>query len=152
MSEKRQELRALGLAVCVEALAEHAFHARIVSARMKLEFEAAFALLRRTEAGEHARHLANIGLGIAAVDAESVKLEELARVVFVEPAFLTLALGRHESAFRNAARVVQVNQHGRMMRGGAEQRVEATERVRANRLFHVVPGEKLDEPFARKHV
>ena len=72
-----------------------------------IEFESAAALgAVDGPAGEDARHLGDVGLGVAAVDAEGVQFHQFAGVVFVESlAALLLVPGRRAAAIsaRSAA-------------------------------------------------
>ena len=69
----------------------------------------------------------DVGLRVAGVDADRVQLEQLAAVVLVDPA-------DHAAAHRARHRVqvvVEVVEHRRVQRGGAQQVAEAAEHVRA---------------------
>jgi hypothetical protein len=86
------------LAVLLDLFAEDFLGSRLVA--ILVEFEAAAALrLVDGPAGEHARHLRDVGLRIAAVHAEGVQFHQLAGVVFVQ-AFggNLLASGRRAAA------------------------------------------------------
>ena len=80
--------------------------------------------------GEGARHLGDVGLRVAAVHTQRVKLHQLAGVVLVEPGPPTgVGAGAHGEARTGAEPVVEVEQHGRMMGGRPQQVGEAAERV-----------------------
>src|SRR5439155_10649761 len=81
-------------------------------------------------ARERARHLGDVLLRVAAVDAERVQLHQLARVVLVEAGALA-AIGpepRREVRSR-AEPVVEVKEHRGMRRRPTEQVTEPAERV-----------------------
>ena len=67
----------------LDFFAEDFLGAGLVAALVELE---AAAALRAVDgpAGEDARHLGDVRLGVAAVDAEGVQLHQFASVVFVE--------------------------------------------------------------------
>ena len=90
--EDVEHLLAVGLAAArLDDVAEHHLLAGVVQARVERE---AAALPRAVDrpAGERARHLGDVLLRVAAVDAERVQLHQLAAVVLVEALGRVLAL------------------------------------------------------------
>src|SRR5439155_11921876 len=108
---------------------EDALAPRIVSLRPVHE-PTAGAQVVDAPAGEAARRVDDVVLGVAGVDADRVQLQQLAAVVLVEPADRAPAY-RHR---RPAEVVVEEVEHRRMGGGGAEQVTELAERVRADRV------------------
>ena len=99
-------------------------------------------------AGENLRELLHVLLRVAAVDAERVQLEQLARVVFVQPALLATCPAAGLRAARARAdrlEVVEVDEHRRMLRRREHHVFEAAEHVRPDRLALVAAGERRDE-------
>ena len=102
-----------------------------------------FLRLLDCPAGEAARHLDDVGLGIPAIDAERVELEQLARVVFVEAALGGgLACVQPARRRRRRAPVVEVDQHRRAVGGGLEQLGETAQRVRPHDGLFVLGQER----------
>ena len=68
------------------ALAEHDLIARLVQAFVEDEFAAVLRIVRIDPgpAGEHFGEVRDVGLGVAAADAERVQFERLAREIFVQ--------------------------------------------------------------------
>src|SRR5687767_13661619 len=104
----------------------------------------AAALYRAAEAahrppGENFRQLLHILLRVAAVDAERVQLEQLARVVFVQAALLAAAAAgtRSRRARTDRLKVVEIHEHRGMLRRRQHHVGKTAEYVRANRLAFV---------------
>jgi len=101
--------------------------------------------------GERARHVDDVLLRVAAVNAEGVQLHQLAPVVLVEAAARTLlvlhphhhlsppargdaALGIDAALRIDALPVVEIEQHRRALRRRAEQIAELSEHARTDRV------------------
>ena len=82
-------------------------------------------------AGDDPGEARDVGLGVAAVDAERVQFEDLAREVLVEAAS-AIAAGLAVGADR--LRVVEIDQHRGVLLDGLQHVAEAAEHVRADRL------------------
>ena len=100
--------------------------------------------------GQDLRQLLHVLLGVAAVDAERVQLEQLARVVLVQAAPLAVAvaaLTRARAAGGGADRleVIEVGEHRRMLRRRQHHVLEAAQHVRPNHVALVAAGERRDE-------
>ena len=78
----------------------------------------------QAQAAQHPGQLLNVALGVAAVHAQRVQLQQLARVVLVQ-------------APGGAGLVVEIAQHRRLEGGGLQQVLEAAERALAQRLLMV---------------
>ena len=125
--------------------------------------------------GEAARHLGDIFLRVAAVDAERVQLHQFAAVVFVEAArtFFRLLRARSGSAEASPVRllarcslcgctgcgvrigtqiVVEIKKHRRAFRSGIEQVFEFFERVRLDDVAFVGRHEPFHVALAGEHV
>ena len=89
-------------------------------------------LARDGPAGEHPRQGAHIVLCVAAVHAQGVQLEQFAGVVFIEAAVVARALRVH------ALPLVQVKQHGRVLRTGQHQVFKLAQRMGARHMQRVV--------------
>ncbi len=87
-------------------------------------------------AGQQARGFGDIGLGVAAIHAQRVQLQQLARQVFVEALLAALAGARIRA---DRLRVVQIQQHRRVQRRGLQQIDEAALRMRADGLVLMRP-------------
>ena len=99
-------------------------------------------------AGENLREFLHVLLCVAAVDAERVELEQLARVVLVQSAALTVvALTRAGAAGGGSDRlkVVEIDEHRRMLRRGEHHVLEASEHVRPDHLSLVAAGQRSDD-------
>jgi hypothetical protein len=107
------------LPVEAAALAEDPLDTRVVAVALEAEVGRADSSLPVVlEAGERARLLAHVALGVAAAGAEREQLHQLARVVLVRRALLVV-------------RAVQPQQHGRVARDREEHALERVERVTA---------------------
>src|ERR1019366_6109078 len=157
-------LAVLDAAAGREPVAEDDLRARVVHLRIELERTAAELGTGKGPAGERAGDVDHVLLRVAAVDAERVKLEELAAVVLVEPAAapreLLLLLRREQSDAAVAAcstatggrqrhepwavavgltlPVVQIEEHRGALGDRLEQHAEFSERVRADHLALVL--------------
>ena len=121
-----------GHAALVVALAEQCLVAGLVDHRVEAEL-AGFLRLRpaHAPAGQDLREFLHVGLRVAAVDAEGVQLQQLARQVLVQ-ALIAGAAGARVRADRGG--VVEIDQHGRVADHGAQHVVEAAGDVRADGL------------------
>ena len=99
-------------------------------------------------AGEAARGVDHVRLRVAGVDADRVQLQELAAVVLVDPADRAAAL----RARRRVQVVVEVVEHRRVQRHGAEQLAEAAQHVRPHRVALVGRDREAVEAVAHEHV
>ena len=99
-------------------------------------------------AGEQARRFRHVGLGIAALYAERMQLQQLARQVLVQPAFAAAA---HARLRPDGLRVVQVEQHRRVEHRSAQQIDEAAEGMRTDRLVLVRPDQGRHRATGRSH-
>ena len=86
---------------------------------------------REPPAGQDARQRDDIVLRVAAIGAERVQFHQLARIVFVDP---SLAAVQALAAGSGVLRVVEIEQHRRVVRGRAEKIAETSQRVGADRL------------------
>ena len=100
---------------------------------------------------ENLRELLHVLLRVAAVDAQRVQLEQLARVVFVQASSLLTTLASSPAELRAARlrsdrlEVVEVDEHRRMLRRCEQHVFEAAEHVRPDRFALVTAGERRDE-------
>src|SRR5688500_3222073 len=104
--------------------------------------------------GENLRELLHIQLRVAAVNAERVQLEQLARVVFVQAALLAAAAAgtRSRRARTDRLKVVEIHEHRGMLRRRQHHVGKTAEYVGANRLAFVTAGERRDENLrAHRH-
>src|SRR2546430_14633625 len=87
-------------------------------------------------AGERARHFDHALLGVAAIHAERMYLEQLAAEVLVDAAARAAAALRQRGSLglRRALPVVQVVEHGGTVRHGAEQVAEPAQGARADHV------------------
>ena len=114
--------------------------------------------------GERAGDVDDVLLGVAAVDAKRVQLQQLARVVLVDA-----RVGRSSAAAVCTSRtlrtprtlctlltrtqpVVEIEQHRRALRGGAEHVAEVAEHVWPNRVALVLGDVVARRAFAGEHV
>ena len=100
-------------------------------------------------AGQDARQRDHVGLAVAAIDAQRVQLHEFARVILVQP--LELA-PRPRAAGRRVEPVVEIEQHRRMLGGGAQEISEAAEQMRPDRLLDIGAGPQPVELLADEDV
>ena len=136
LAEQRLGLPVMPLGVELEQAVAHVVAAqRGLHARWLVTWRP----LRHAHAGQHAGQLLHVLLAVAAVHAQRVQLHQLARVVLVDAACGVL-------------RVVQVAQHGRVARGGAQQVAKAAQCMGANRAFLVVTHQGAQVALAGKHV
>src|ERR1051326_7137126 len=77
-------------------------------------------------ASEDMSERGDIALRVAAIDAQRVQLHDLAGIVLVDPRHLSLLPAR---AGRHVAPVVEIDQHGGMLRGGEQEFAELAERI-----------------------
>src|SRR5688500_11445208 len=114
----------------LDHLAEHGLLAAIVAARV--EDEAGTLARLHRPARERPGHVDDVGLGVAAVDAERVELEQLSRVILVDarrtPGLRSLCTRctlctsctlRTLRTLGTREPVVEIEQHGGMLRRGA---------------------------------
>ena len=126
----------------------------IVHRRIELKLGNPVGVVDRP-AGERARDGDDVGLRVAAVDAERVQLHQLAAVVLVEPR--TPRVGRETSARDLLARrlrlpVVEVEQHRRVASRGQQQVAEPAEDVRTDRIALVAREQHAPLSLAVEHV
>src|SRR6266849_8565821 len=88
-------------------------------------------------------------LRVTAIDAERVKLHQLARVVFVDALELAVLSRR---VGRGVLPIVEVEEHPWMLRGGPKQVAEAAHRMRPDRLFLVCACPQMAKPLGGKDV
>ena len=133
--------------------AEHGLVAAVVHARPEDETGVVARTLDRP-AGERARHLGDVRLRVAAVHAERVQLHQLARVVLVQPRLpATLGAPRGHGEVRPGGEpVVQVEEHRRMARAGADEVGKAAQRVRADDVALVGRDVPADVALRGEHV
>ena len=115
--------------------AEHGLLAVVVHAPVEDELAAALRL-EDGPAGEAARGLGDVRLGVAAVHAEGVQFQEFAAVVFVEAARALFA-ARLRGIGSDGLPVVEVEQHGGTLGGGFEQVFEFAENAGADDVAFV---------------
>ena len=125
-------------------LAQHRERPRLVRALDEHEFAAALRVRPGRDhgpAGQHIGKARHVVLRVAAVNAERVQLEDLARQILVQ------ALGLIDAGNRirpDRLRVVEVKQHRRMSLDGAQHVAEAAKRMGADSLALVSPGHGLN--------
>jgi hypothetical protein len=135
-----------------DPLTEHDFLAAVVHARPEDEVPVGLRPVDRP-AGERAGDLGDVLLCVAAVHAERVQLHQLARVVLVESALASAVRSRrHDEVRPGAEPVVEVEEHRRMVRGGAHEVGELAHRVRADRFALVGRDVPPHVALAREHV
>ncbi len=78
-----------------DARAQNRFGALVVQARLEVKFGIA-ARPQQGPAGEAARDFTHVLLRVSAIDAQGVKLHDLARIVFIEAA--AARVGRHSAS------------------------------------------------------
>ena len=119
-------------------------------------------------AGEHARQFRHVFLAVAAVHAQRVQFHQLARVVFIQPARLGLGRIRRHHRNQRAAPlaggvavgigdpggevIIEVVQHGRMLRRRPQQVAEPAHRMRPDGVPFVAGHQRSIEPLAGKHI
>ena len=125
VGQQLENLQAVALIAALRDLyAEHGLLVAVVLLGIEEVFAGSVAGPARRHqrpAGEGPRDVLDIGIGVAAIDAERVQLHDLARVVFVR-----LAL--------DADPVVQVLEHGGTLGAGGEHVAELAERIGADHL------------------
>src|SRR6267143_4582816 len=131
--ERDVELRGAGAG---DAAPEELLGAEIVPPRIEARELAGSEV--EAPAREDARERLDVALRVAAVDAERVQLHQLARVVLVEAAGAV-------------ARVVEVDEHRRMARGGADEVAKAAERLRPHRALLVVGDQRAQRALELEH-
>jgi len=82
-------------------------------------------------AGENTREGRHVILRITAIDAERVQLQDFAREIFVEPALVALPGARARS---DRLKIVEIDEHRRMLRHRPQHVAETSEHERTNRL------------------
>ncbi len=127
---------------------EHALAPAVVREGMELE-RPLLVRLADAPAGEAPGHLADVVLGVSAVDAERVQLEQLAGVVLVEPQLPAL---RGSEALAGRGPVVEVEEHRRVVGHRAEQVAEGAEEVGADRVALVGRDQPPHRPLVRRDV
>jgi len=132
-----QRILPFRLATRCHRLAQPGLGAVIVAAR--IERELGVALRAIGPAGQHARQLGHVFLGIAAVDAQGMQLHQLAGVILIQTASL-----------RDP--VIEVEQHGRMMGRGAQHLAERAKHVGTDRIALVTCDQGTVLPFTRKYI
>src|SRR5262249_8619727 len=125
------------------ALAKHDLLARLMKTLEENKFSAVAgrAYVEEGPAGEHIRKTRDIGLRIAAADAERVQFENLAGEVLVQT-LVTIDAGDRIRAHR--FRVIEVVQHGRMAFDRGQHVSKGAEDVRAYRLALIGTGHRKD--------
>ncbi len=93
-------------------------------------------------AGEAAGDFDDVFLGIAAVDAEGMKFEEFAAVVFVEAALRFAVVPGSSRSGGNGGGVIEIKEHGGALGGGEQEIVELAEDMRADG-FAFVGGQQI---------
>jgi hypothetical protein len=131
---------------------EHDLFALVVNAR--LETEARFAArLANRPAGKTARDFVHVLLRVAAVDPQSMKLHQLARVVLVEPAPAIIRSHLRRGGVRTGAQpIVQIKKHRGALRRGAQEVAETAQRVRPNRVAVVGGGQPAIRPLGGEDI
>src|SRR5580658_4323730 len=157
-----QNFEAFLLALWFDAMAEHDFASGFVGALFKSEAAALFGLLQRPS-GEDARYFGHILLGVAAIHTKGVKFHQFAAVVFIES--VTLALGLiglslvpdpmprlivgllgnaigDIGVWSDAEPIVEIEEHGRTLRGRDQQVFKFAQGMRTNDVA-LVAGEQV---------
>ncbi len=121
------------------AFAEHNLFARLVQALGENEFAAmvGFGGQDPGPAGQHLGEARDIGLRIAAADAERVQFENFAGEIFVQS---LVAIDAGDGVGAHRLDVVEIEQHRRMAFGGQQKIGEAAEHMRADRLALIGAG------------
>ncbi len=115
--------------------------------RLERERDVACRPARRQAAhrppGEDLRKLLHVLLRVTTIHTERVQLQQLARVVLVEPAPLSCAAspGRAQRGGTNRLEVVEIYEHRRMLRRRKHEVLETSEDMRPDRLAFVAAGE-----------
>src|SRR5882672_11263075 len=129
VAERRLALLRPGFAI---AASEQDLGPRLVDLRHEAEAAGIGVVEPRDRpAGQDAGKRLDVLLGIAAIDAERVQLEDLASEILVEPLVAALAERR---ARPDRLDVVEIEAHRRMARDGEQHIGEASGDVRADRL------------------
>src|SRR3989440_5219286 len=152
--EEFEQADAFILPVIVEGEAKDTLRSVIVRPLSEHESRTAFRALN-APAGEDARDCDDILLGVAAVDAEGVQLEELARVVLVDACRLAPPIfrqfvhsepppsekraewTRRRGTRRHTLRIVEVEQHRRTLGRRDQQVFEMPHRARPDCLLDI---------------
>ena len=136
-------LFAIGLAAARgNGHAQNGFLTVVVQAGHELELAAALRLVDGP-AGEAARHLRDVFLGVAAVHPQGVQLQQLAAVILVQATALRARSAAESLRGSGTDRlpVIQVEQHGRAFGGGFQQVAELAQHVRADGVALVFGGQ-----------
>ena len=152
LRQQVERLFAFRLAGRGDVVAEKALGAVIVALRIEYKAAAGFRQCdgpREAPAGQDAGQRDDIVLAIPAIDAEGVQFHQFAGVVLVEPVHATVGA---LAAGRGVLRVVKIEQHRRVMRGGAQQVAETAERVGADRFRLIGADPQPVEALAGEHV
>src|SRR5690242_3880850 len=111
---------------------EHNLLALIVHAVVVLE-SAAFARTGDRPPRKAARHFYDIALRVASINTQRVQFQQLAPIILVETALLALLLRVSPDRFP----IVQIEQHGRTLRGCKQKIVKLAEQMRPDCLAFV---------------
>jgi hypothetical protein len=93
-------------------------------------------------AGHRPRELGDVGLDVAAADAERVQLHDLAREILVQPGAAPGLPHRERTVRADRHRLVEIQQHRRMPLDRVQHVGERAEHMRADRLELHRPGER----------
>ena len=167
--EELEQPDAFILPVIVEGEPKDTLRSAIVRPLPEHESGTAFRALN-APAGEDARDCDDVLLGVSAVDAERVQLEQLARVVLVDACRLAPPIFRHfvhsepppskeraerarrEGTRRDTLRIVEVEQHRRTFGCRDEQVLEAAQRAWPDGLLDIRRQKEAIGPFADKDI
>src|ERR1700730_6704929 len=106
---------------------------------------------RRVDAptGQDAGQGDHVLLRVHAIGAERVQFDDLAREILVEAGPIAAGAG---AAWGSAERVVEVDQHRRVLRCGEQQVTETAERKGTDRLLLIVADPHIIQPLAGEHI
>src|SRR6185437_8675442 len=107
------------------------------------------AAFNQSPSSEYMREGDDVGLSIAAVDAERVQLHHFACVVLIDAVELAVSAGR---VGRGVLPVVEIEEHGGMFGGRAEQIAKAAHRMWTNGFFLEGAGPDAAEALAGEDV
>src|SRR5579872_4000452 len=110
-------------------------------------------------AGKNARHLRNVGLGIASIHAQGVQFHQFAAVILIQAARGSIGLGwlawPHTvslGVWPDAEPIIEVVQHGRALGYSLHQIAEFAQRVGTDHITLVAGDEILVLVFVDKYV